>query len=121
MRSLLLLLAVSAFGQITFGPRPGNQGWFDRRCFVWNDSGSCGAYFVNYVPRQYEYRIDWLRPDLYLWPSGKPYELGSVAHTWGHEGFNGIYISAPFRTLTILLPNGKRVEISRAEIEGRAK
>ena len=68
-----------------------------------------------------EYRIDWLRPDLYLWPSEGNYNLGSYVHTWGEEGFHGIYIAAPRSSVVILLPNGKRVTITRAEIEGRAK
>ena len=123
MRYLLLLLAVSAFGQT-----PKLQ--ISKDCIWWRyPSGIATAalsddvYYccLSWQQWKHEYRIDWLRPDLYIWPSGTLYDLGTPSYTWGDEGFNGIYIRAPFQRLTILLPNGKRVEISRAEIEGRAK
>jgi hypothetical protein len=118
----LLLLAMTAFGQ-SWPVYIDESVWPLRSitCECCKGENCCAMACFERVPLPYEYRIDWLRPDLYIWPSGKLYDLGATAHTWGEEGFHSIYISAPFSSVVILMPNGKRVDISRAELDRRAK
>lgn len=120
MRHLLLLLAMVTAGQPlpTHIPRSGQPITLE---ICQSQTPDAVMFCATKGPLHYEYRIDWLRPDLYLWPYATNYNIGTPAFQWGHEGFAQIYIQAPLRSVIITLPNGKRVEITRAEIDGRAK
>lgn len=121
MRHLLLLLAMVAAGQHpTFEISDGCAWWrhssgIERSALLDDVYNGCPSW------RQWrhEYRIDWLRPAIpeaviAIDDYGRPVlVVGS--------GFYEIIGSAPEGLLTIYLPNGKRVKITRAELEGRAK
>jgi hypothetical protein len=127
VRYLLLLVAMVAAGQTTKEPTMAELNELlehlqesvriERR--LQDAEASMNVLLLN-VMRPTEYRIDWLRPDLYLWPNTVTV-LGSAAYAFGHEGFAHIYIQAPLRSVVILLPNGKSVTITREEIDARAK
>ena len=120
MRHLLLLVAMVAAGQTlpTHIPSSGQPITLD---LCQGQKPDAVMFCTTKGPIHYNYRIDWLRPDLYLWPYEGNYTLGTSAHVWGEDGFHSIYISAPRSSVVILLPNGKRVTISRDEIERKAQ
>lgn len=126
MRPLLLLVAMVAAGQYEVR--------YDNGCIYFHHTNGYDTPLVggsstgdviedrncpSWRQWRHEYRIDWLRPAIpeaviAIDDYGRPVlVVGS--------GFYEIIGSAPEGLLTIYLPNGKRVKITRAELEGRAK
>ena len=118
MRALLLLVAMVAAGQTlpTHIPRSGQPITLE---ICQSQTPDTVMFCATKGPIHYNYRIDWLRPDLYLWPSDGSYDLGSPSDHWKH--IRTVYVMPPLDAVVILLPNGKRVTTSRAELDGRAK